>query len=93
MPVVLMTAFATVQTAVEAMKLGAYDYIQKPFDGEEIKLLVDADARAQRLLWRTGAADAWPRLARRGRWSGTQRGDETRCGRRSSGSPRATRRC
>ena len=41
MPVVLMTAFATVQTAVEAMKLGAYDYIQKPFDGEEIKLLVE----------------------------------------------------
>ena len=40
MPVVLMTAFATVQTAVEAMKLGAYDYIQKPFDGEEVKLLV-----------------------------------------------------
>ena len=32
MPVVLMTAFATVQTAVEAMKLGAYDYLQKPFD-------------------------------------------------------------
>src|SRR5277367_1996238 len=36
MPVVLMTAFATVATAVEAMKLGAYDYIQKPFDGDEI---------------------------------------------------------
>src|SRR5262245_37928693 len=37
-PVVMMTAFATVQTAVEAMRAGAYDYIQKPFDGEEIKL-------------------------------------------------------
>src|ERR1700677_756189 len=41
MLVVLMTAFATVNTAVEAMKLGAYDYIQKPFDGEQIKLVVD----------------------------------------------------
>src|SRR5215813_11401845 len=41
MPVVLMTAFATVNTAVEAMKLGAYDYIQKPFDGDEIKLLIE----------------------------------------------------
>src|SRR5712671_5300760 len=41
MPVVLMTAFATVSTAVEAMKLGAYDYIQKPFDGEQIKVLVE----------------------------------------------------
>src|SRR5690348_12656495 len=33
MPVVLMTAFGEVSTAVEAMKRGAYDYIQKPFDG------------------------------------------------------------
>jgi len=49
MPVVLMTAFASVQTAVEAMKLGAYDYIQKPFDGEEIKLLVDRTLEHSRL--------------------------------------------
>jgi DNA-binding NtrC family response regulator len=50
MPVVLMTAFATVSTAVEAMKLGAYDYIQKPFDGEEIKLLVDRTLEHNRLI-------------------------------------------
>jgi DNA-binding NtrC family response regulator len=50
MPVVLMTAFASVQTAVEAMKLGAYDYIQKPFDGEEIKLLVDRTLEHSRLI-------------------------------------------
>jgi DNA-binding NtrC family response regulator len=49
MPVVLMTAFATVQTAVEAMKLGAYDYIQKPFDGEEVKLLVERTLEHSRL--------------------------------------------
>src|SRR5580692_192767 len=49
MPVVLMTAFATVATAVEAMKLGAYDYIQKPFDGEQIKLLVDRALEHSRL--------------------------------------------
>jgi DNA-binding NtrC family response regulator len=49
MPVVMMTAFATVQTAVDAMKLGAYDYIQKPFDGEEIKLLVDRTLEHSRL--------------------------------------------
>lgn len=49
MPVVLMTAFATVQTAVEAMKMGAYDYIQKPFDGEEIKLLVERTLEHNRL--------------------------------------------
>jgi DNA-binding NtrC family response regulator len=50
LPVVLMTAFATVTTAVEAMKLGAYDYIQKPFDGEEIKLLVDRTLEHNRLI-------------------------------------------
>ena len=49
-PVVLMTAFATVSTAVEAMKLGAYDYIQKPFDGEEIILLVDRTLEHSRLI-------------------------------------------
>lgn len=49
MPVVLMTAFATVQTAVEAMKQGAYDYIQKPFDGDEIKLLVERTLEHSRL--------------------------------------------
>src|SRR5918993_1046963 len=50
MPVVLMTAFATVQTAVEAMKLGAYDYIQKPFDGDEIKHRVDRRLEHNRLI-------------------------------------------
>jgi len=49
LPVVLMTAFATVNTAVEAMKLGAYDYIQKPFDGEQIRLLVDRALEHSRL--------------------------------------------
>ncbi len=38
--VVLMTAFSTVSTAVEAMKLGAYDYISKPFDNEEMLLII-----------------------------------------------------
>src|SRR5580693_3667862 len=50
MPVVLMTAFATVNTAVEAMKLGAYDYIQKPFDGDEIRLLIERTLEHSRLI-------------------------------------------
>ena len=37
---VIMTAYATVDTAVSAMKLGAYDYLVKPFDPEELSALV-----------------------------------------------------
>lgn len=39
--VLLMTAFATVNTAVEAMKLGAYDYISKPFNIDELMLTIE----------------------------------------------------
>ena len=39
----MMTAFGTTQTAIEAMKLGAYDYLLKPFDVPQLKQLV-ADA-------------------------------------------------
>jgi len=35
-----MTAYATVETAVEAMKSGAYDYLVKPFDPEELSLMM-----------------------------------------------------
>lgn len=38
--VLMITAFSTAEQAVEAMKLGAYDYIAKPFKVEEIKVLV-----------------------------------------------------
>ena len=38
--IIMMTAYATVETAVEAMKLGAYDYITKPFSSDELKLLL-----------------------------------------------------
>lgn len=38
--VIIITAFATPDTAVKAMKLGAYDYIQKPFSIPELKLLI-----------------------------------------------------
>src|SRR5262249_48780695 len=38
--VVLVTAFGTVETAVEAMKLGAYDYLTKPIDGEELLMII-----------------------------------------------------
>jgi len=39
-PVIMLTAFGTVEAAVEAMKSGAFHYILKPFQNDEIKLLV-----------------------------------------------------
>jgi two-component system nitrogen regulation response regulator GlnG len=48
--VVLMTAFGTTQTAIEAMKFGAFDYIIKPFDIKKILGLVEKAAQAHRDL-------------------------------------------
>ena len=39
--VILMTAFSTIENAVEAMKLGAYHYVNKPFNLDEVVLLVE----------------------------------------------------
>ena len=38
--VVVMTAYATIESAIEAMRLGAYDYLQKPFEVEELLVVV-----------------------------------------------------
>jgi two-component system response regulator PilR (NtrC family) len=48
--VVLMTAFASLETAREAFKLGADDFIQKPFDVEELKLIVKKTLERQALV-------------------------------------------
>ena len=48
-PVVMMTAYATAETAVEAMKKGAYDYISKPFNIEDIQLIVKNAVEKKRL--------------------------------------------
>ena len=47
--VVIMTAFATTETAIEAMKAGAYDYIIKPFKVDELIVLVDRALERRRL--------------------------------------------
>jgi len=39
-PVIMITAYASTESAVEALKLGAYDYIIKPFDVDELKIVV-----------------------------------------------------
>jgi nitrogen regulation protein NR(I) len=40
-PVIVMTAFGTVQTAVEAMRIGAFDYLTKPFNLDELMIVLD----------------------------------------------------
>lgn len=40
-PVIIMTAYASVSTSVEALKSGAYDYLTKPLDIDELKILIN----------------------------------------------------
>jgi two-component system, NtrC family, response regulator AtoC len=47
--VILMTAFSTVENAVDAMRHGAYDYLNKPFDLDEVVLSVDKALETSRL--------------------------------------------
>jgi len=47
--VLVVTAFASTETAVEAMKLGAYDYVTKPFKLDELKLVVSNALERRRL--------------------------------------------
>jgi DNA-binding NtrC family response regulator len=54
--VILMTAFGTTQTAIEAMKFGAFDYIIKPFDHKKIITLVENAAKSWADLYAAGAA-------------------------------------
>ena len=57
--VVIMTAFSTWETAVEAMRLGAFNYIRKPFDNEEIRGIVKRAAEVMQSL-RTRRVDDEP---------------------------------
>jgi len=47
--VIMMTAFGTIRSAVEAMRLGAFDYLSKPFDNEALLLTVDRALERRRL--------------------------------------------
>src|SRR5215472_246941 len=46
--VILMTAYGTTQTAIEAMKLGAYDYLLKPFDVPKLQEIINNALKAAR---------------------------------------------
>lgn len=49
-PVIIMTAHGTTETAIEAMKRGAYDYLLKPFDTEELKRVANDAIEVNRLM-------------------------------------------
>ncbi len=49
-PVIIMTAHGTTETAIEAMRIGAYDYLLKPFDTEELKRIAADALRVNRLM-------------------------------------------
>jgi DNA-binding NtrC family response regulator len=48
-PCIIMTAYATVETAVEALREGAYDYIMKPFSPDELELAVNRAIERERM--------------------------------------------
>ena len=50
LPVIMMTAYGTIEMAVEAMKKQAYDYITKPFENEQLKLTVKKALENHRLI-------------------------------------------
>lgn len=69
LPVILMTAFGTVQTAVEAMKRGAFDYLTKPFEGDELLITIKraiqhAGVVKENALLRAQAARSEPEIGR-----------------------------
>jgi two-component system, NtrC family, response regulator AlgB len=49
LPVIVITAYATIETAVEAMRRGAFDYLPKPFTPDQIRLVIDRVTRFRRL--------------------------------------------
>ena len=62
LPVILMTAYGDTDTAIEAMKLGAFDYVLKPFENREIRQLIEKGLEAYRMvkdtiLFKSGAAE------------------------------------
>ncbi|MBI4230768.1 MAG: sigma-54-dependent Fis family transcriptional regulator [Planctomycetes bacterium] len=69
-PVVMITAYAAVDTAVRALKQGAYDYLPKPFSGEEIRSTVHRALETQRLRLENTSLREAVREAQGGIWRG-----------------------
>ena len=76
--VILITAYASVETAVEAMKMGAYDYVTKPFKIDELQMTV------QRALGFNPPGRRTPICARSSRINTSSRTSSARAGKCSS---------
>lgn len=50
MPVVMITAYGSIDNAVECMKLGAFDFVTKPFQADEIKIIIDKIIERRNLI-------------------------------------------
>ena len=50
LPIIMVTAYGSTQTAVEALRLGAYDYITKPFDVDELQVIAERALDQQRVI-------------------------------------------
>ncbi|MBI5971579.1 MAG: sigma-54-dependent Fis family transcriptional regulator [Deltaproteobacteria bacterium] len=57
MPVIMLTGYGDVKSAVMAMKLGAFDYVTKPFDEKELRLVVEKALEMRRLRRSQAAGD------------------------------------
>ena len=57
-PVIIMTSYASIDSAVEAMRKGAVDYVAKPFDNEELRLTVERALREHALQRQNAALKA-----------------------------------
>ena len=94
-PVIVITAYGGSKAAIEAMKLGAYDYITKPFDFDEVLFSIRR-ALTQRRWWprckRCRAMRPARRPATRTNWSAERR-PCCRCSRRSAAWRRRASRC
>lgn len=62
-PVIVMTAFGTTETAIEATKLGAFEYVLKPFEIPEILALIDQALEAGRFMRSKVEIDVVPEVA------------------------------
>jgi two-component system cell cycle response regulator len=61
--VIVITGYASVDSAVEVMRLGAYDYITKPFNLDRIRILADRALQRRRLLQAAAETEAYKRLS------------------------------